>query len=85
MATRDHQAKIPGNSRQTPQSIEEGESAEKRTGDLARLFEACKNGDIDTVQNLIQQRQSSANERDLYGRKSTPLHFAAGEKRQLAP
>lgn len=78
MASRDHQAKIPGNSRQTPQSIEEGESAEKRTGDLARLFEACKNGDIDTVQNLIQQRQSSANERDLHGRKSTPLHFAAG-------
>lgn len=81
MAGRD--IKISGHSRQ-PRPVQHQSSAEdeeKRTSDHSDLFEACKNGDLETVQTILQQRQVSANERDLHGRKSTPLHFAAGEKK----
>lgn len=40
------------------------------------LFEACKNGDLDRVKTLLAIQ--SVNDRDIHGRKSTPLHFAAG-------
>ena len=40
------------------------------------LFEACKNGDVDTVKALATTH--NVNLRDTTGRKSTPLHFAAG-------
>lgn len=43
---------------------------------LRELFEACKVGDIARVRKLISP--STVNARDTAGRKSTPLHFAAG-------
>ena len=44
---------------------------------LRELFEACKTGDIAKVKKLITPQTVKA--RDTAGRKSTPLHFAAGE------
>lgn len=44
---------------------------------LRDLFEACKTGDIVKVKSLITTQ--TVNARDTAGRKSTPLHFAAGE------
>lgn len=43
---------------------------------LRELFEACKTGDIIKVKKLINPQ--TVNARDTAGRKSTPLHFAAG-------
>uniref|UniRef100_A0A452HUK1 ANK_REP_REGION domain-containing protein n=1 Tax=Gopherus agassizii TaxID=38772 RepID=A0A452HUK1_9SAUR len=40
------------------------------------LFEACRNGDVERVKRLV--RPESVNGRDTAGRKSSPLHFAAG-------
>lgn len=44
---------------------------------LRELFEACKTGDLIKVKKLINH--STVNARDTAGRKSTPLHFAAGK------
>ena len=44
--------------------------------DKPDLFEACKEGNIEVVRKLVNQ--STVNSRDTGGRKSTPLHFAAG-------
>ena len=41
------------------------------------LFEACKEGNMDVVRKLVNQ--NTVNSRDSGGRKSTPLHFAAGQ------
>lgn len=43
---------------------------------LRELFEACKTGDISRVRKLVTPQ--TVNARDTAGRKSTPLHFAAG-------
>ena len=40
------------------------------------LFEACRNGDLGKVKKLITSQ--NVNAKDTAGRKSTPLHFAAG-------
>ncbi|XP_028651298.1 poly [ADP-ribose] polymerase tankyrase-2 isoform X1 [Erpetoichthys calabaricus] len=40
------------------------------------LFEACRNGDVERVKKLVNFE--NVNSRDTAGRKSTPLHFAAG-------
>uniref|UniRef100_A0A670HQD3 Poly [ADP-ribose] polymerase n=1 Tax=Podarcis muralis TaxID=64176 RepID=A0A670HQD3_PODMU len=40
------------------------------------LFEACRNGDVERVKRLV--RPENVNSRDTAGRKSSPLHFAAG-------
>ncbi|KAL8592133.1 Poly [ADP-ribose] polymerase tankyrase-2 [Nucella lapillus] len=40
------------------------------------LFEACRNGDLNKVKKLISS--NNVNAKDTAGRKSTPLHFAAG-------
>ena len=45
---------------------------------LRELFEACKTGDLDRVKKLVTPK--TVNARDTAGRKSTPLHFAAGER-----
>lgn len=42
------------------------------------LFEACKSGDIVKVKRLCTPQ--NVNVKDTAGRKSTPLHFAAGMK-----
>ncbi|XP_076060253.1 tankyrase isoform X2 [Oratosquilla oratoria] len=43
---------------------------------LRELFEACRNGDLVRVKKLITSQ--NVNARDTAGRKSSPLHFAAG-------
>lgn len=43
---------------------------------LRELFEACKSGDVNKVKQ--QLNPETVNARDTTGRKSTPLHFAAG-------
>ncbi|KAL2078216.1 hypothetical protein ACEWY4_025901 [Coilia grayii] len=40
------------------------------------LFEACRNGDVERVKKLVNP--DNVDSRDTAGRKSTPLHFAAG-------
>jgi len=45
---------------------------------LRELFEACKTGEIAKVKKLITPQ--TVNARDTAGRKSTPLHFAAGKQ-----
>lgn len=45
---------------------------------MSPLFEACKNGDLDAVKKLLTAQ--NVNSRDVSGRKSTPLHFAAGKQ-----
>ncbi|XP_072943225.1 poly [ADP-ribose] polymerase tankyrase [Epargyreus clarus] len=47
---------------------------------LRELFEACKTGDSVRVKKLITPQ--TVNARDTAGRKSTPLHFAAGYGRR---
>lgn len=47
-------------------------------GEFSReLFEACRSGDLERVRKLVTAE--NVNSRDTAGRKSTPLHFAAGE------
>lgn len=46
------------------------------TDPLRELFEACKTGDANRVKKLVNSQ--TVNARDTAGRKSTPLHFAAG-------
>ncbi|KAL3968178.1 endophilin-A [Sarotherodon galilaeus] len=53
------------------------EVAEPGTGEGRReLFEACRSGDLERVRKLVTAE--NVNSRDTAGRKSTPLHFAAG-------
>lgn len=44
---------------------------------LRELFEGCKAGDLIKVKKLVTPQ--TVNARDTAGRKSTPLHFAAGK------
>ena len=44
------------------------------------LFEACRNGDVTKVRRIVNIN-SNVNLRDTAGRKSSPLHFAAGKSR----
>uniref|UniRef100_A0A8C6PNV9 Poly [ADP-ribose] polymerase n=1 Tax=Nothobranchius furzeri TaxID=105023 RepID=A0A8C6PNV9_NOTFU len=56
------------------------ESVPVRNSDVDyRLLEAAKAGDLDTVKSLCTAQ--NVNCRDLEGRHSTPLHFAAGYNR----
>ena len=45
-------------------------------GAFRDLFEACRNGDVSRVKRLVDS--VNVNAKDMAGRKSTPLHFAAG-------
>jgi tankyrase len=56
------------------------ESVPSSADPLRELFEACKVGDISRVRKLITPQ--TVNARDTAGRKSTPLHFAAGQFRK---
>ena len=44
---------------------------------LRDLFEACKCGDATKVRSMVDS--ANVNARDTAGRRSTPLHFAAGK------
>ena len=46
------------------------------------LFEACRNGDITKVKKLVNS--ANVNAKDTAGRKSSPLHFAAGKYQSTA-
>lgn len=46
-----------------------------------QLLEAAKAGDLETVQRIVLSNLHTVNCRDLDGRHSTPLHFAAGYNR----
>lgn len=46
-----------------------------------QLLDAAKAGDLETVQRIIEANPHTVNCRDLDGRHSTPLHFAAGYNR----
>lgn len=46
-----------------------------------QLLEAAKAGDLETVQRIVLSNAHTVNCRDLDGRHSTPLHFAAGYNR----
>ncbi|DBA13493.1 TPA: hypothetical protein GDO54_018469 [Pyxicephalus adspersus] len=48
------------------------------SGAFRELFEACRNGDVSRVRRLLEP--GNVNAKDMAGRKSTPLHFAAGPK-----
>lgn len=62
-----------------------GAAAEAMEPAARELFEACRNGDVERVKRLVTPEK--VNSRDTAGRKSTPLHFAAGKPghRRLAP
>ena len=49
---------------------------EAESDDHRELFEACKSGDVVKVKRLCSPQ--NVNVKDTAGRKSTPLHFAAG-------
>lgn len=46
-----------------------------------QLLEAAKSGDVNLVRTLVSDHHSIVNCRDVDGRHSTPLHFAAGYNR----
>lgn len=46
-----------------------------------RLLEASRTGDLDLVQMILEKHPHLVNCRDVDGRQSTPLHFAAGYNR----
>ncbi|XP_048249327.1 poly [ADP-ribose] polymerase tankyrase-1-like isoform X1 [Haliotis rufescens] len=53
------------------------EPSSPSSNDVGReLFEACRNGDLSKVKKLVNSH--NVNSKDTAGRKSTPLHFAAG-------
>ena len=46
-----------------------------------RLLEAARSGELDVVRAIVEKHPHFVNCRDLDGRQSTPLHFAAGYNR----
>ncbi|KAA0719985.1 Tankyrase-1 [Triplophysa tibetana] len=57
-------------------SASPGSSGCGTSGAFRELFEACRNGDVSRVKRLVDS--VNVNAKDMAGRKSTPLHFAAG-------
>lgn len=51
------------------------------SGAFRELFEACRNGDVSRVKRLVDS--ANVNAKDMAGRKSTPLHFAAGKYKHV--
>ena len=47
----------------------------------SEAFDACRNGNLPLIKKLINS--TNANIKDRSGRKSSPLHFAAGERTLL--
>jgi len=59
-----------------PQESDDGFSLQSRNDPNRELFEACRNGDIVKVRKFVNT--NNVNAKDTAGRKSSPLHFAAG-------
>lgn len=53
------------------------------SGAFRELLEACRNGDVTRVRRLVDA--ANVNAKDMAGRKSTPLHFAAGKRPGRGP
>ena len=53
-----------------------GDSSQPLSDAGRDLFEACRNGDLSKVKKLVNTH--NVNAKDTAGRKSSPLHFAAG-------
>ncbi|TWW66520.1 Tankyrase-1 [Takifugu flavidus] len=60
----------------TPESGGGNPCSGAANGAFRELFEACRNGDVSRVKKLVDA--VNVNAKDMAGRKSTPLHFAAG-------
>jgi len=60
-----------------PHESDDGFSLQSRNDPNRELFEACRNGDIGKVRKLVNA--NNVNAKDTAGRKSSPLHFAAGK------
>ena len=58
---------------------EEVQETNGERDDTRKLLEAAKTGDLETVKQCCNSK--TVNCRDLDGRHSTPLHFAAGYNR----
>ena len=61
----------------------DSQNKSKNTDLEFQLFEACRRGEMTKIQKLVEQ-QVDINARDMNGRKSTALHFAAGFGRRDA-
>jgi len=59
-----------------PHESDDGFSLQSRNDPNRELFEACRNGDTVKVRKLVNT--NNVNAKDTAGRKSSPLHFAAG-------
>lgn len=57
------------------------EKSATRNLDVQLLLEACKSGDLDVVERILNRDRSLVHCSDTEGRLSTPLHFAAGYNR----
>ncbi|KAF4085338.1 hypothetical protein AMELA_G00116960 [Ameiurus melas] len=57
-------------------SVRSGSPAVLEAAAGRELFEACRSGELERVKTLLTAE--NVNSRDTAGRKSTPLHFAAG-------
>jgi len=62
-----------------PHESDDGFSLQSRNDPNRELFEACRNGDTVKVRKLVNA--NNVNAKDTAGRKSSPLHFAAGRFR----
>ncbi|XP_078144517.1 poly [ADP-ribose] polymerase tankyrase-1 [Centroberyx gerrardi] len=60
----------------TPDSGSTSPGGGGANGAFRELFEACRNGDVSRVKKVVDT--VNVNAKDMAGRKSTPLHFAAG-------
>ena len=69
---------VPSAPRPLTMSLSSSLTQEMNNSDDGELWEACRIGDLDRVKELLSGRGSSINARDISGRRSTPLHFAAG-------
>ena len=58
-------------------SLTQGDPSQSPDDDGRELFEACRNGDLNKVKKIVNTQ--SVNAKDTAGRKSSPLHFAAGK------
>lgn len=58
-------------------SLTQNELPQSTDDDRRELFEACRNGDLNKVKKIVNTH--NVNAKDTAGRKSSPLHFAAGE------
>lgn len=65
----------------TPDSSSGNPESSGANGAFRELFEACRNGDVSRVKKLVDA--VNVNAKDMAGRKSTPLHFAAGKDKKL--